>query len=133
MSSAITIARLRPHAPYFFFGTVGLGFAYNILHNAELSNLESTPVTKAAVFTLRHDANARRMLGDDIHLDPRKMTKGEFNMFKGRANYQFKVKGSEGEALVRIQGERTAAKDIWNLRTFAVEPISSTDPALVFA
>ncbi|KAJ3241908.1 hypothetical protein HDU78_001661 [Chytriomyces hyalinus] len=130
---ASTIQRIRPYAPYLFFGTLGIGFAANILRNAELSNLETTPVSKRVIYTLRHDENAEKLLGKDIQIDPRSMTKGEFNMFKGRADYQFKVKGSIGEALVKIQGSRTAAKDVWNLSTFIVSPLNSSLPPIVYA
>ncbi|KAJ3407255.1 hypothetical protein HDU80_009286 [Chytriomyces hyalinus] len=130
---ASTIQRIRPYAPYLFFGTLGIGFAANILRNAELSNLETTPVSKRVIYTLRHDENAEKLLGKDIQIDPRSMTKGEFNMFKGRADYQFKVKGSIGEALVKIQGSRTAAKDVWNLSTFIVSPLNSALPPIVYA
>ncbi|KAI8829996.1 cytochrome oxidase complex assembly protein 1-domain-containing protein [Chytriomyces cf. hyalinus JEL632] len=130
---ASTIQRIRPYAPYLFFGTLGIGFAANILRNAELSNLETTPVSKRVIYTLRHDENAEKLLGKDIQIEPRSMTKGEFNMFKGRADYQFKVKGSIGEALVKIQGSRTAAKDVWNLSTFIVSPLNSALPPLVYA
>ncbi|KAJ3231468.1 hypothetical protein HDU81_003738 [Chytriomyces hyalinus] len=130
---ASAIQRIRPYAPYLFFGSLGIGFAANILRNAELSNLETTPVSKRVVYTLRHDENAEKLLGKDIQIDARAMTKGEFNMFKGRADYQFKVKGSIGEALVKIQGSRTAAKDVWNLTTFIVSPLNSALPPLVYA
>ena len=54
-------------------------------------------------------------------------------MFKGQADLQFKVKGSKNEALVKIKGQRTAAKDVWNLDEFVVVPLNSPEQPFVYA
>ena len=79
MTSALQ--RIRPFAPYLFFGSLGLGFLYDTLHKADLTNLESNPVCKSAVYTLRHDERISPILGDSIHLVPHAMTKGIFSFF----------------------------------------------------
>ncbi|KAJ3011739.1 UNVERIFIED_CONTAM: kinetochore-associated Ndc80 complex subunit nuf2 [Siphonaria sp. JEL0065] len=56
-----------------------------------------------------------------------------FNMFKGQADVEFKVKGSNGEALVKIKGDRTAAKDVWNLSQFDVVSLNSNVETFSYA
>ncbi|KAJ3138178.1 hypothetical protein HK100_012925 [Physocladia obscura] len=93
----------------------------------------------------------KHILGSDIRIEPRVMTKGdyhfcssicyrysstpkgEFNMFKGHVDCQFKVKGSLGEAIVNVVGSRTAAKDVWNLTKLIVKPLQSDQEPVVYA
>ncbi|KAJ3390406.1 kinetochore-associated Ndc80 complex subunit nuf2 [Entophlyctis sp. JEL0112] len=89
---------------------------------------------KAVLFKLRHDESLRDILGEKILIEANSMTKGHFNLFKGFVDCQFKVKGTVGEALVRIKGSRTAAKDVWHLSKLVVEPLGKPDrEAIIYA
>ncbi|KAJ3200020.1 kinetochore-associated Ndc80 complex subunit nuf2 [Entophlyctis luteolus] len=89
---------------------------------------------KAVLFKLRHDEPLRDILGEKILIEANSMTKGHFNLFKGFVDCQFKVKGTVGEALVRIKGSRTAAKDVWHLSKLVVEPLGKPDrEAIIYA
>ncbi|KAI9311756.1 cytochrome oxidase complex assembly protein 1-domain-containing protein, partial [Obelidium mucronatum] len=113
-----------------FFGSIGLFFFYRTISGSELANLESNIVVKGAIYKMRHDDQMKQLLGEDIKVETKTLTKGHFNMFKGHADLQFKVKGSISEALVKLKGERTAAKDVWNLSTFDVEPLAGSSTSV---
>ncbi|KAI9100677.1 cytochrome oxidase assembly protein 1, partial [Phlyctochytrium arcticum] len=92
--------------PYLALASVGLGWWGQIAFKGINSQKANAGITKAVLYHIRHDDGARALLGENIHHDERKhpSVKGDVNMMKGRADFDYVVEGSKSLGTVHYSG-----------------------------
>ncbi|KAI0025647.1 cytochrome oxidase complex assembly protein 1-domain-containing protein [Xylariomycetidae sp. FL0641] len=83
----------------------------------------SSPVVASTLYSLRTNARARALLGDEIYFKHQiPWIRGEMNQLHGRIDIAFPVRGSRGEAVMRFASFRPGARALfetteWSLTT----------------
>jgi hypothetical protein len=98
-----------------FFG----GFFYWAINFMRDSQIKKTPLFKGIMFTIRHDHNVRRYIGDKI--GEAENLSGFLNHIKGRANLSFDVSGDMGKGNVHVEAYRPKRNDdYWDVKKLVV-------------
>ncbi|KAI8922295.1 cytochrome oxidase assembly protein 1 [Powellomyces hirtus] len=110
----------RSPYPYLLAATAGLGWWTSVVLQNINSQKAHSGIFKAVIYHIRHDQQAREMLGDEITHDTKlhPSVKGKINMLKGNADVEFVVEGSKGLGMVHYRGRR--GQDEWDSEIFTL-------------
>jgi hypothetical protein len=113
----------------FFLGPLafvgGTFWIHTILNNFNSEKCH-TSLFRGLIYEMKNQGSIVDMFGSDLHYDPDKHSrvKGTFDNFKGFADLEFTIQGSNGKGIVHFVGNRYSKTDCWISSQFIITKFS---------